>query len=138
MQQDAQVLRPKAGVRVLCVVVYLTGVVLLSFHLPLNIPEPHRVWIVPAFALCGALWLLDGFTTKIVLGSDSIRIVSLSDFLLRTIPRAEVDNVTWESGCGAVLLLRNGEGVKLPSVGRNAQGLSNTIRAWLKRTEFQR
>ena len=135
MQQDAQVLRPKAGVRALCVAIYLAGVTLLTVHLPFSIPDRHRVWIVPVFALFGALWLADAFTTRIVLGPDSIHLVSISDFQSRTIPRVEIESVTWEKGCGASIRLRDGKWVRLPSVGRDAQGLTNTIRAWLKRTE---
>ena len=135
MAQDDQVLRPKAGVRALCVVIYVAGVVLLAVHLPFGIPDGHRVWFVPVYAIVGALWLADGFTRRIVLGSDSIRIVSISDFQSRTISRTEVDSVTWEAGCGASIKLRDGKWVRLPNVGRNPQGLTNTIRAWLKRTE---
>jgi hypothetical protein len=135
MKLDTQVLRPKAGARVLCVAIYLAGVVLLMVHLPFNIPDRHRVWIVPCFAVLGAFWLADVFLTRIVLASDSLRVVSISDFQSRTIPRAEIVSVTWAAGCGAALTLRDGKFVHLPSAGRNAQGLTNTIRAWLKRTE---
>jgi hypothetical protein len=136
MPQDPQILRPKTGVRVLCVVIYVAGVALLSFHLPFGISDHHRVWIVPVYALFGALWLADLFTTRIVLARDSIRIVSISDFQSRTVPRVEIESVTWEKGCGASIRLRDGKWVRLPSVGRDAQGLTNTIRAWLKRTEI--
>jgi hypothetical protein len=135
MQADTQVLRPKVGVRILCVFVVVAGVVLLSIHLPFGINDRHRVWIVPLYAAAGAFWLADVFTTRIVLGADNIRLVSISDFQSRIILRAEIASVTWEKGCGASLILRGGKGVRLPSVGRNAQGLTNTIRAWLKRTE---
>src|SRR5689334_1213246 len=101
MTRDAQVLRPKAGVRALCVVIFTAGVVLLSVHLPFGIPDHHRIWIVPIFALFGVFWLADAFTTRIVLGPDSIHLVSISDFQSRTIPRVEIESVTWEKGCGA-------------------------------------
>src|SRR4029079_17517250 len=101
MTQDTQVLRPKAGVRVLGVAIYVAGVVLLTIHLPFGIPDHHRLWIVPIFALFGAFWLRDAFTTRIVLRPDSIHLVSVSDFLSRTIPRVEVESVTCEKGCGA-------------------------------------
>jgi len=135
MQQNAQILRANAGVRVLCVAIYLTGAALLMNHLPFGIPDRHKVWMVPCFAVFGAFWLADVFLTRIILGSDSLRIVSVSSFQSRTFTRAEIASVTWASGCGASLTLRNGEGVRLPSAGRNAQGLTNTIRAWLRRTE---
>ena len=135
MQPDAQILQPKMGVKALCVVIYLAGVVLLTMHLPFGIPDRHRAWFVPVYAVLGLFWLANVFTTRIVLGRDSIRIVSFSDFKSHTISRAEINTVTWEKGCGASLILRDGKGVRLPSMGRNAQGLTNTIRAWLKRTE---
>lgn len=133
MPQDAETLRPKAGVRVLCIAIYVAGCVLIWFHLPFGIPEHLKTWIAPAYIVLGALGLADLLVTRIALGSDNLRIVS--GFRSQTIPRAEIDKVTWAAGCGASLILRGGKGVPLPSVGRNAQGLTNTIRAWLKRTE---
>ena len=125
----------KSGVRIFSVAVYVTGIVLLSLHLPYGIPDNYRVWVVPIYAVLGALWLVDLFTRRIVLGADSIRIISIFDYINRTIPRAEIKSVTWEAGCGASLILNEGQGVRLPNVGRNLQGLTNTIRAWLRRTE---
>ena len=134
MQSDTKVLRIKTGVSVLCVVIYIAGVVLLSLHLPFGISDRHRVWLVPAYAVLGVLWLADIFTRRIVLGPDSIRLVSFSDYQCRTILRTEIESVTWEKGCGASLIMREGRGVRLPNVGRDPQGLTNTIRAWLKKT----
>lgn len=125
----------KPGVRIFSVGVYVTGIVLLSLHLPYGIPDRYRIWVVPIYAVLGALWLVDVFTRRIVLGADSIHIISIFDYLNRTIPRAEIKSVTWQAGCGASLILNEGRGVRLPHVGRNLQGLTNTIRAWLKRTE---
>ena len=133
MQQQTQILRPKAGVRVLCIVIYLAGCVLMWFHLPFGMPDHWKTWVVPAYVILGALGLADMLLTRIALGSGHLRIVS--GFRSQTIPRAEIDRVTWAAGCGASLILREGKGIRLPSVGRNAQGLTNTIRAWLKRTE---
>jgi hypothetical protein len=133
MEQDAQILRPKAGVRVLCVGIYIAGCFLIWFHLPFGIPDGFRIWIAPSYMILGALWLADAFLTRIELSQDNLRIVSVP-FRSRTIPRAEIDSVTWAAGCGASLILRDGSGVSLPSVGRDAQGLTNTIRTWLKRT----
>ena len=134
MQSDLKVLRIKTGVSVLCVVIYIAGVVLLSLHLPFGISDRHRVWLVPTYAVFGVLWLADIFTRRIVLGADNIRIISFSDYQCRTIPRTEIESVTWEKGCGASLIMRAGRGVRLPNVGRDPQGLTNTIRAWLKQT----
>ena len=135
MTQGTQVLRPNAGVRALCGVIYLAGVVLLSVRLPFGISEHHRVWIVPVFALLGAFWLADATTTRIVLGPDCIRIFSISDLQSRTIPRATIESVTWEKVCGVSILLRGGEWVRLPSIGRDPKGVTNTVRAWLAATE---
>lgn len=133
MPQDIQILRAKAGVRVLSVAVYLVGCFLILIHLPFGIPDRFRIWVGPCYMVFGALWVADIFLTRIVLGNDTLRIVSVP-FRSKTIPRAEIESVTWAAGCGASIVLRGGKGVSLPSVGRNAQGLTNTIRAWLNRT----
>jgi hypothetical protein len=134
MQQDTQILRAKAGARLLCVLIYLLGCFLIWLHLPFGIPDRFKIWMAPAYIILGAAWLADVFLTRIDLGHDRLRIVSIP-FRSRTIPREEIESVTWAAGCGASLILRGGRGVPLPGVGRNAQGLTNTIRAWLKRTE---
>ena len=64
MQSDTKVLRIKTGVSVLCVVIYIAGVVLLSLHLPFGISNRHRVWLVPTYAVLGVLWLADIFTRR--------------------------------------------------------------------------
>lgn len=133
MPQDVQILRAKAGVRVLSVAIYLAGFFLIWIHLPFGIPDRFRIWIAPGYMILGALWVADVFLTRIVLGNDTLRIVSVP-FRSKTIPRTEIESVTWAAGCGASIVLRSGRGISLPSVGRNAQGLTNTIRAWLNRT----
>lgn len=135
MPFHTKVLRVKTGVMVLLTVLYLAGIILLSVHMPFGISDRHRVWFVPIFAVLGAFGLIDVFTRRIILGADSIRVISYSDYLCRSIPRALIKSVTWEKGCGASLILHEGKGVRLPNVGRNAQGLTNTIRAWLRKTE---
>ena len=132
MRQDTKIIQSKTGVKVLCVLIYIAGIVLLSVHLPFNIPERYKIYIVPGYVVFGLLWLADVFFTRIELHSDRIKIVS--DFKTRTIPRAEVAGVTWEKGCGTSLKLCDDKWVKLPGVSGNAQGLANTIRAWINRT----
>jgi hypothetical protein len=133
MQPDVQILRAKTGVRTVSVAVYLAGCFLIWIHLPFGIPDRFRIWVGPCYMILGALWVVDVFLTRIVLSNDSLRIVSVP-FRSKTIPRAEIESVTWAAGCGASIVLRSGKGVSLPSVGRNAQGLTNTIRAWLNKT----
>jgi hypothetical protein len=133
MQQDVQILQPKAGVKALCIILYFAGCVLIWFHLPFGLSDRFKIWIAPVYILLGALGLADLLLSRITLGGDYLRIVS--GFRSKRILRADIDRVTWAAGCGASLILRDGKGVRLPSVGRNAQGLANTIRAWLKRTE---
>lgn len=134
MTIQPQILQAKTGVKLLCCVIYVAGLCLLYLHLPFNLSERYHHWVVAGYAIFGALWLVDVFFTRIELRHDCIRIVSITDFKVRTIPRTEIQRVTWEKGGGTSLVLLNGTAVKLPSVGRNAQGLTNTIRAWLNRT----
>src|SRR5262245_12609252 len=135
MRQDSQIIRPKTSFRLFCVALYIAGLAVLTIYLPFGISDRHRVWIVPCFVIFGAFWLAEVFLRRIVLGRDSIYVFSILDFQCRTIARIEIDSVTWHQDEGASLILRGGKEVGLPHVGRNPQGLTNTIRAWLKRTE---
>ena len=131
MQQSTKILRPKPGVRALCIVIYLVGIVLLA----IRIPDGFKIIAVVVYALGGALWLADMFLKRIVLQADGIFI--FSDFRSRTVSRAEIDSVTWEKGGGTSIKLRDGKWVRLPNAGQTSQGLANTIRAWLRRTEVE-
>src|SRR5262245_955978 len=122
MPSDSKVLRIKTGVMVLCAFLYLAGIILLSIHLPFGISDRHKVWFVPTFGVLGAFGLIDLFTRRIVLGADSIRIVSYSDYLCRSIPRAMIKSVTWEKGCGASLILHDGREQRAPTAGRDLPG----------------
>lgn len=134
MNHHAKILQTKLAAKVLCVFVYAVGIVLLSVHLPFNIPEYHKTYIVPCYVVFGLVWLTDVFFTRIELRDDSIKIVSIAPLKAQIIPRPQIDSVTWEKGCGASLKLTNGTWVKLPGVTGNAHGLANTVRAWIKRT----
>lgn len=135
MTQHTQVLRPNPALKVVCVLIYLCALLLLTAHLPFGIPERYRVWTVTAFAAAGLFWLAHVFTTRIVLRRDSIRIVSLSSLQWQTIRRTQIDTVSWAKGCRPSLRLRDGTVIGLPNMGRTSQGLTNIIRAWLKRAE---
>jgi hypothetical protein len=91
------------------------------------------MFVVIGYAVIGALWLADLFLVRIELRADDILI--FANFKSRTIPRSEIESVTWEKGGGAALKLRNGKWVNLPSAGQLPSSLTNTIRAWLKKTE---
>lgn len=53
-------------------------------------------------------------------------------FRKTAIARSDFVKVTWEAGCGVSLLLTDGTWAKVPDLGQNSQGLTNSIRAWLK------
>jgi len=48
--------------------------------------------------------------------------------------RATLDSVTWEAGSGVSIKKVDGTWIQLPEMGYNSQSLSNSIRAWLRRT----
>jgi hypothetical protein len=127
--QDNKVLQPKAGVRVLCLFIYLLGILIIA----VGVSERFKMMAVVGYAVVGALWVTDVFITRIVLGAEKIFIFSY--FRLRTILRSDIEGVTWKSGCDAFLKLRDGKRVSLPNAGQNAQGIANTVRAWLNKTQ---
>ena len=85
-----------------------------------------------AFALFTLAGAADLFTTSVRLSADSL--VVTSNFRRRTFPRDTLERVSWAGGVGVSLEVRGGGWVKLPYVG-NSQSVTNSIRAWLKRTE---
>jgi hypothetical protein len=78
-------------------------------------------------------------------GELSIRRVTLErgglsfvrNFRRCTLPRERIESVTWAKGAGVSLRLTDGRWVALPNVGSSPQGVTNTIRAWLRRTAPQ-
>jgi hypothetical protein len=81
--------------------------------------------------LAGALGFVELGTTRVILSDDGIEMGSI--WKRRRLGRDEIKRVTWEKGAGVVLELNRGGWAKLPELGFNSQGLTNTIRAWLNR-----
>jgi hypothetical protein len=89
------------------------------------------VLILLAIGVFGIIGVADALISRIILGDDSIQIISL--FRKRAIPRAEIISVTWQAGYGVIVKLREGGWIKIPNTGHNIQGQANTFRAWLNR-----
>ena len=87
----------------------------------------HVIMIVGALTIAGAIQQL---MTRIVLLSD--RIEFGGPFGRTSIAKAEIESVTWEAGCGVSLRMKSRSWRRIPDLGR-AQGVCNSIRAWLKR-----
>ena len=93
-------------------------------------------WISAGFAamsVIGVAGLIEIALTAVVLDDDVLRIRGLKS--RRNIPKKELANVTWESGCGVSVQLVDGSWVQLPEVGKNSQALTNSIRAWLRKRD---
>jgi hypothetical protein len=91
-------------------------------------------WVSLTFAgitFIGVGGVVDVATSRIELHDDALECGTI--WSRRRYPRAEIDSVSWEKGGGVCLKLRAGGWGKLPELGYNAQGLTNTVRAWLKR-----
>lgn len=83
--------------------------------------------------IIGALGFVELGTTRVILGDDFIDMGPI--WKRRHLGRDEIKRVTWEKGAGVALELNGGGWVKVPELGFNSQGLTNTIRAWLKRRD---
>jgi hypothetical protein len=70
-------------------------------------------------------------TSRIVLSPNSLETGSI--WSRRRHALTDVESVTWAAGSGVSVKLSNGRWAKMPELGYNAQGLANTLRAWLKR-----
>ncbi len=84
------------------------------------------------FSILGVAGIVESFSGYIRLEDTEIRF--RETFRITAIPKKDIMRVTWESGCGVSLLLSDGTWVKIPDLGHNSQGLTNSIRSWLNNT----
>ena len=84
-----------------------------------------------AMTLIAALGFVELGTTRVILLDDSVEMGSI--WKRRSLRRDEIKRVTWEKGAGVAFELNQGGWAKLPELGFNSQGLTNTMRAWLNR-----
>jgi hypothetical protein len=89
--------------------------------------------IMSALGIGGVLELA---TSRIVLSASGLEAGSI--WSRRRYAVADVESVTWAAGSGVSVKLSNGGWARMPELGYNAQGLSNTLRAWLKRNRVTR
>ena len=83
-----------------------------------------------AFSIFCVAGIVESFSSFIRLQDTEIRFRQI--FGQTVIPKNQIAKVTWEAGCGVSLLLSDGTWVKVPDLGHNSQGLTNSIRSWLK------
>jgi hypothetical protein len=121
--------------RLLLVLIYFAGITLLWNYTPFGIPAKHKNIVVFSYAILGVLWLTDICSRRIVIRNKSLDIFSLADFQIRCFSRDQIEAVTWERPGRVLIKLKTGRWIKLPHVWENPKGLTNTIRAWLKRTD---
>jgi hypothetical protein len=82
-------------------------------------------------ATLAGLGMAEAVFSRIVLGETALEVLSLRS--RGHYPASEIRSVRWEGGSGVALQLATGRWVKLPEMGRNAQSVANTIRAWLEK-----
>ena len=101
--------------------------------IPALLPSPlwQRV-AVGILVLLSVVAIVELSQRRIVLHDDALELVS--GFRRRSLPRSEIASVTWAKGAGASVQLADGTWVRLPDMGPGPQGLTNSVRAWLKRT----
>ena len=95
-----------------------------------------QTWVSVAFALlsvAGLGGLAELARSRIVLWETELEVRTL--WHRRRYLASQVASVTWEAGSGVTLRLSDGSWAKLPDLGYNSQGLTNTVRAWLKRAK---
>ena len=96
-------------------------------------------WLSLTFAgmtLIGIGGIVEVATSRVSLHDDALECGTV--WSRRRYPVTAIASVTWEKGGGVYLKLENGGWGKLPDLGYDSQGLTNTIRAWLKRQRADR
>ena len=125
-----QSLRPKPWVLVAVFVAAALFVAGLVFTYSQN----GWTWVSLSFAgmtFIGIGGIIEVATSRVVLGDDALECGTI--WSRRRYPAADIASVSWEKGGGVFLKLKAGGFAKLPELGYNSQGLTNTMRAWLKR-----
>ena len=90
-------------------------------------------WIPPFFIILGllnAVGALNHLASRIVLLPDRIEFRTLLG--KRSIFKERIESVTWVKGGGVRVQTKEQKWVRIPDLGR-AQGVYNSVRAWLKR-----
>jgi hypothetical protein len=87
----------------------------------------HAIMILGALSIAGAIQSL---MARIVLLPD--RIEFGGPFGRTSIAKDEIESVSWAAGCGVSLRMKTQSWRRIPDLGR-AQGVCNSVRAWLKR-----
>jgi len=93
----------------------------------------HSKALAGIFVLLGLIngsGALHNILSKIVLFPDRIEFTDL--FGKRSLRKEMIESVTWAAGCGVSLRTKEQKWIHIPDLGR-AQGVCNSIRAWLKR-----
>ena len=73
---------------------------------------------------------MDAWTQRIEFHREHIVVVR--NLRRREYPRSMFVKVQWGKGVPVSLQANSGQWIQLPGVGSTAQGLANTLRAWLK------
>ena len=90
-------------------------------------------WMTIAYfglGLFGVIGLLDALTQRIELHAEHLVVVR--NLVRREYPRRLFVKAQWAKGVPVTLQTTSGEWIELPGVGSSAQGLVNTLRAWLE------
>ena len=82
------------------------------------------------FSILGVAGVVESFSSYIQLDETEIRF--RETFRTTAIPKTDIVKVTWEAGCGVSLMLSDGTWSRVPDLGHNSQGLTNSIRSWLR------
>jgi hypothetical protein len=83
-------------------------------------------------ATFGVLGIVEALTARLLLADDALHVTKF--WTRRSYPRETIRQATYAKGCPVTLELSNGQWAKLPDLGHNTQGITNSIRAWLRAT----
>jgi hypothetical protein len=125
-----QTLKPKGWV----LVAALAAAALFVAGLLFTYSQHGWTWLSIGFAgmtLIGVGGVIEVATSRVVLHDDALECGPI--WSRRRYPVAGIASVSWEKGGGVFLRLEAGGFAQLPELGYNSQGLTNTVRAWLKR-----
>jgi hypothetical protein len=125
-----QALRPKRWI----LIAVATAAAIFVIGFVFTYTQNGWSWVSLIFAgmtLLGIGGVIEVATSRVSLHDDALECGTI--WSRRRHRVADIASVSWEKGGGVFLKLKSGGFAPLPELGYNSQGLTNTVRAWLKR-----
>ncbi|EDY81334.1 hypothetical protein VDG1235_952 [Verrucomicrobiia bacterium DG1235] len=128
-EEPIKALKPKAK-WIITYSILPIALIILSFYQTQNTSKTLTSIGLYAFTILSILGLVELLNEKVTFYPS--RIVIWKTFEKMEIGIDEIREVYWQKGCQCVLIKNDGEKISIPNPGTTNQGITNSIKAWMK------